>query len=116
MKKQNTIFTFSFLFSLVRLILIPCSSGVLLPDNLICWFPLYLCAFCAFSWLKLNLSAVALAKADQSKITNYAKQSQFSKKSNVYNINKNNELQLKINNGHLVKTNPNKANFTRHSG
>jgi hypothetical protein len=30
-------------------------------------------------WLKLNLSAVALAKADQSKITNYAKQTQFPK-------------------------------------
>jgi hypothetical protein len=67
-------------------------------------------------WLKLNLSAVALAKADQSKITNYAKQSQFPKKSNVYNLSFNNELQRKINDGHLVKTNPNKANFTRYSG
>jgi hypothetical protein len=44
-------------------------------------------------WLKLNLSAVALAKADQSKITNYAKQSQFSKKSNVYNRSFDNGLQ-----------------------
>jgi len=30
-------------------------------------------------WLKFDLSAVALAKADQSKTTNYAKQSQFPK-------------------------------------
>jgi hypothetical protein len=52
-----------------------------------------------------------LAKADQSKTTNYAKQSQFSKKSNVYKLNKNKELQRKIENGHLVKTNPNKPNF-----
>jgi hypothetical protein len=74
-------------------------------------------------WLKLNLSAVlsgvalakteALAKADQSKITNYAKQTQFFKKSNVYNRNFNNELQRKINNGLLVKTNPNEANLIR---
>jgi len=52
-------------------------------------------------WLKIN----------QSKITNYAKQSQFLKKSNVYNRSFDNEVQLKMNNGHLVKTNPNKANF-----
>jgi hypothetical protein len=57
------------------------------------------------------LSAVALAKADQSKQLNYAKQSQFSKKSNVYNRNYDNGLQRKINNGLLVKTNPNKANL-----
>jgi hypothetical protein len=44
---------------------------------------------------------------------NYAKQSQFPKKSNVYNRSFNNELQRKMNNGHLVKTNPNKANFIR---
>jgi hypothetical protein len=51
-------------------------------------------------------------KIDQSKITNYAKRTQFSKKSNVYNPNFNNELQRKMDNGHLVKTNPNKANLT----
>jgi hypothetical protein len=66
-------------------------------------------------WLKFNLSAVASAKADQSKITNYAKQSQFFKKSNVYNINKYSELQRKNENGHLVKTNPNKPNLARRS-
>jgi hypothetical protein len=44
---------------------------------------------------------------------NYAKQSQFPKKSNVCNINKNKELQRKNEIGHLVKTNPNKANFRR---
>jgi hypothetical protein len=55
----------------------------------------------------------ALAKADQSKQLNYAKRSQFLKKSNVYNINKNKELQQKMDNGHLVKTNPNKANLRR---
>jgi hypothetical protein len=48
---------------------------------------------------------------DQSKITNYAKQSQFPKKSNVYNLSENNELQRKTNCGHLVKTNPIKAKF-----
>jgi len=58
------------------------------------------------------LSAEALAKADQSKHINYAKQSQFSKKSNVYNRNDDKELQRKIHNGHLVKTNPNKAKFS----
>jgi hypothetical protein len=47
----------------------------------------------------------------QSKMINYAKQSQFFKKSNVYNINKNKGLQQKNENGHLVKTNPNKANL-----
>jgi hypothetical protein len=57
------------------------------------------------------LSTVALAKEDQSKITNYAKQSQFWKNQNERNLNKNNELQQKINNGHLVKTNPNEANL-----
>jgi len=50
MKKQNTVFTFAFLFSLVRLILISCSSDILPPDNLIFWFPLYLCALGAL-WL-----------------------------------------------------------------
>jgi exodeoxyribonuclease VII large subunit len=46
---------------------------------------------------------------------NYAKRTQFPKKSNVYNRSFNNELQRKINNGHLVKTNPNEANLARHS-
>jgi len=62
------------------------------------------------------LSAVALAKADQSKITNYAKQTQFSKKSNIHNRSFDNELQRKMDNGLLVKTNPIKANFTRPYG
>jgi len=52
-------------------------------------------------------------KTGQSKITNYAKRTQFFKKSNVYNLNKNNELQQKMDNGHLVKTNPIKPNFIR---
>jgi hypothetical protein len=42
----------------------------------------------------------------------YAKRTQFPKKSNVYNRSFDNELQRKMNNGHLVKTNPIKANFT----
>jgi hypothetical protein len=63
--------------------------------------------------LKFNTAALWLY--DQSKITNYAKRTQFPKKSNIYNRNFNNELQRKTNNGHLVKTNPNEANFTRHS-
>jgi hypothetical protein len=50
-------------------------------------------------------------KINQSKHINYAKRTQFPKKSNVYNPNFNNELQRKIKNGHLVKTNPNKANL-----
>jgi hypothetical protein len=44
---------------------------------------------------------------------NYAKRTQFSKKSNVYNRNFNNELQRKTNCGLLVKTNPNKANLEK---
>jgi len=61
----------------------------------------------------LRLFPSTWPKVNQSKIINYAKQTQFFKKSNVYNLNKNNELQQKIDNGHLVKTNPNKANFER---
>jgi hypothetical protein len=45
----------------------------------------------------------------------YTKQTQFSKKSNVYNASYNNELQRKNEIGHSVKTNPIKPNFTRHS-
>jgi len=41
----------------------------------------------------------------------YAKQTQFAKKSNVYNRSFYNELQLKMNNGHLVKTNPIQTQF-----
>jgi hypothetical protein len=41
----------------------------------------------------------------------FAKQTQFFKKSNVYNLNKNKKLQQKMDNGHLVKTNPNKPNL-----
>jgi hypothetical protein len=48
----------------------------------------------------------SVVKNVQSKTTNYAKQSQFPKKSNVYNLNENNELQRKMDNGLLVKTNP----------
>jgi hypothetical protein len=50
-------------------------------------------------------------KMVQSKITNYAKQTQFPKKSNGCNASINNELQRKNENGHLVKTKPNKANL-----
>jgi hypothetical protein len=63
--------------------------------------------------LKIDLSAIASAKAGQSKMINYAKQSQFPKSQNIYNRNFNNQLQRKTNNGLLVKTNPNKANFIR---
>jgi hypothetical protein len=72
-------------------------------------------------WLKLNLSAVACssaialataeAKVDQSKMINYAKRTQFPKKSNVYNDSFNKELQRKMQIGHLVKTNPIKPNL-----
>jgi hypothetical protein len=65
------------------------------------------------NFLKLLPSACNLwLKVFQSKITNYAKRTQFFKKSNVYNLNKNNKLQQKMDNGHLVKTNPNEPNFT----
>jgi hypothetical protein len=59
-------------------------------------------------WLKLN----------QSKMINYAKQTQFFKKSNVYNHSYHNELQRKKQIGHLVKTNPNEANldYNSHKG
>jgi hypothetical protein len=59
------------------------------------------------------LSALT-GKFNQNRV-NYAKQTQFPKKSNVYNRNYDNELQWKIDNGHLVKTNPNKPNFIRRS-
>jgi hypothetical protein len=86
-KTQFLLFTFTFLLCILR-------------------------AFCAFLWLKLNLPRRSLlAKTGQSKHVNYAKQTQFSKKSNVYNRNFNNELQRKMDNGHLVKTNPIKANL-----
>jgi hypothetical protein len=71
-------------------------------------FHLYL-----FTLYSLCLSVLVVE--NQSKNINYAKQSQFPKKSNVYNRNFNNELQRKMDNGHLVKTNPNKANLARHS-
>jgi hypothetical protein len=68
-------------------------------------------------WLKLRLRRFSAlnGKINQNEL-NYAKQSQFPKKSNVYNLNENNELQRKNEIGHLVKTNPNKANFTRYCG
>jgi len=47
---------------------------------------------------------------------NYAKRTQFPKTKNVYNRNYDKELQRKMNNGLLVKTNPNKPNFTRPYG
>ncbi len=67
-------------------------------------FTFLLCILCALVswWLNFN----------QSKITKNAKRTQFPKKSNVYNRNFNNELHRKTNNGHLVKTNPNKPNFS----
>jgi hypothetical protein len=62
--------------------------------------------------LRLKISVICeICGWNQSKQLNYAKQSQFSKKSNGCNISSNNELQRKIENGHLVKTNPNKANL-----
>jgi hypothetical protein len=51
-------------------------------------------------------------KINQKRV-NYAKQSQFIKKSNVYNRSFDNELQQKMDIGHLVKTNPNEPNFMR---
>jgi hypothetical protein len=61
--------------------------------------------------LILRNTTYASRNTVQSKLNDYAKQTQFFKKSNVYNRNFNNELQRKMNNGHLVKTNPNKANL-----
>jgi hypothetical protein len=46
----------------------------------------------------------------QSKITNYAKQTQFFKKSDDCNASIDKQLRRKIEIGHLVKTNPIKAN------
>jgi hypothetical protein len=88
MKKQNTAFTFNFYL-----------------------FTLYSSCLSAFVAEIRLAAAKPLAKTGQSKTINYAKQSQFLKKSNVYNPNFNNELQRKIENGHLVKTNPIKPNF-----
>jgi hypothetical protein len=94
MKKQNTVFIFHF---------VPLSLCVFAPLFFVNLGNFYLSNLLNLGnlWLKIN----------QSKITNYAKRTQFSKKSNVYNINNGNELQRKIDNGHLVKTNPNKANL-----
>jgi hypothetical protein len=100
MKKQNTVFTFNFSLFTLSLCAGACPVGCavcypigapLPPVNL---GSIYLSNQFNLGnlWLKLNLSAVALAKADQSKHINYAKQSQFPKKSNVYNLNENNEL------------------------
>jgi hypothetical protein len=61
---------------------------------------------------QLNLGNLWL-KINQSKQLNYAKRTQFPKKSNVYNRSFNNQLQRKFDNGHLVKTNPIKPNFIR---
>jgi hypothetical protein len=94
MKKQNTVFIFYFV-------------------------PLSLCVFAPLFFVNLgniylsnpfNLGNLWLELV-QSKLTNYAKRTQFSKKSNVYNPNFNNELQRRMNNGLLVKTNPNKPNL-----
>ena len=75
------------------------ASDIMKKQNTV--FTLYsLCALCSL-WLKIS----------QSKKTNYSKKTQFPKKSNIYNRNFNNELQRKTDNGHLVKTNPNKANL-----
>jgi hypothetical protein len=74
-------------------------------------------AFCAFLWLKLRLWRFSAlnGKINQNEL-NYAKRTQFPKKSNGCNASINKELQRKMHNGHLVKTNPNKANFTRPYG
>jgi len=43
----------------------------------------------------------------------YAKQTQFAKKSNAYNRSFYNDLQRKMHNGHLVKTNPIQTQFAK---
>jgi hypothetical protein len=58
-----------------------------------------------------SLSSALGGKISQKRV-NYAKRTQFFKKSNVYNLNNNNQLQQKMDFGHLVKTNPNEPNFT----
>jgi len=68
------------------------------------------CFFLFFRLWRLRSFSAQKEKINQNDI-NYAKRTQFPKKSNACNIIINNELQQKINNGHLVKTNPNKANF-----
>jgi hypothetical protein len=60
--------------------------------------------------LILRNTTYASRNTVQSKLNDYAKRTQFFKKSNVYNINKYNGLQQKNEIGHLVKTNPNKPN------
>jgi hypothetical protein len=67
-----------------------------------------------FKVISVNLCNLWL-KNVQSKITNYAKRTQFSKKSNAHNRSFSNELQRKSSFRHLVKTNPIEPNFTRHS-
>jgi hypothetical protein len=61
---------------------------------------------------QLNLGNLWL-KIYQSKITNYAKQTQFSKSQNCCNLSKNNELQRTMNYELLFKTNPIKPNLGR---
>jgi hypothetical protein len=69
--------------------------------------------FLLLTLLRSTTYASRNTRFNQSKIINYAKRSQFFKKSSVYNRSYDNELQRKINNGHLVKTNPNEANLVR---
>jgi len=66
--------------------------------------------------LILRNTTYASRNTVQSKLNDYAKQSQFPKKSNVYNSSFNKELQRKMDNGLLVKTNPNKPNFRECAG
>jgi hypothetical protein len=63
-----------------------------------------------FKLISVNLCNLWL-KDVQSKMINYAKRTQFFKKSNTRKPNRSNELQRKMQIGHLVKTNPNKANL-----
>ena len=57
------------------------------------------------------LSPLHLSRALYKFTPFYAKQTQFKKCQNKCNLIKNNDLQRKMNNGHLVKTNPIKPNL-----
>jgi hypothetical protein len=77
--------------------------------------PFRLADLSAITFGEAEAAIVCLEQKNQSKRVNYAKRTQIFKKSNVYNLNNNKELQQKMANGHLVKTNPNEPNFKRHT-
>jgi hypothetical protein len=90
MKKQNTVFTFNFSLFTLSLCAGACPVGCAVCYPIGAPLPLVNLGSIYLS-NQFNLGNLWL-KIDQSKHINYAKRTQFPKKSNVYNLNENNEL------------------------